>query len=540
MAVEHIPTWGAADTAFKARFQQLLATGQARRAFIFWDLLPASIPVIYLAFLLPPSTPNRLAIQIALYAVICSLSLESFLNVRSDHYAFNYGLGLEPIYLLVWSGITLFLQDPASTFQRLQYNRASSKRSDEEKKKTALNGHAVSSPPSDKQGDDGDAERPGPVLHWQGYPETWPHRLTWFTDLILNFRYIGWREQAPYLGFKARDVEDSIAKAERAAPGNPPIVIVGRSGNRTFFQRGPCLQAKLISLLTSYLILDFGTWFTRRDPYFWALDFAPSHLRSSGTMPPPSYLPPMLAHSTFYLQAYRILLSSAMIIAALNAFLMVPPIVCLLLSYLPSSFSANTTVTAPWRWPDEFGSLTAVMAYGLAGGWGGWWHQTFRNMFSAPSEAIFRRTGINRKGLAGRLVQAAFAFTISGILHGCAAHAQISRTNKPLSGPFLFFALQGLGVVVQGSLIELLRQTGIKQRFSPPFQGWMNLAFVAIWEYYASPALVDDFARNIWLWHPVPFSIVRLLEGKSFRVPEYMPSVRWVDNGFWWNSGWAI
>jgi len=37
----------------------------------------------------------------------------------------------------------------------------------------------------------------------------------------------------------------------------------------------------------------------------------------------------------------------------------------------------------PWFYPDHYGNYSIVFDRGLAGWWGGWWHQMFRPGFDA-------------------------------------------------------------------------------------------------------------------------------------------------------------
>ncbi|KAG7293018.1 hypothetical protein NEMBOFW57_003063 [Staphylotrichum longicolle] len=163
-----------------------------------------------------------------------------------------------------------------------------------------------------------------------------------------------------------------------------------------------------------------------------------------------------------------------------------------------------------WQHPPLFGGFAAsVLDRGLAGFWGGWWHQTFRLGFVAPVRWLWPRRhrhpheGKGRKAVAARqLVEVALAFALSGVLHAAGGWTSVSRRAavRPHT-PVVFFLLQAVGVVLQTGLCSLLQSTKKGPRW---VRRLGNLAFTAVWLQATGHFLVDDMSRaGLWLFEPV-------------------------------------
>ena len=116
--------------------------------------------------------------------------------------------------------------------------------------------------------------------------------------------------------------------------------------------------------------------------------------------------------------------------------------------------------------------------------------------------------------------------------------------TRPLKGPFTFFVLQPMGVVLQMGFSELLGRVGIREKLPGWLRGAGNFAAVHIWFYYTAPLLTDDFARGgIWLFEPIPVSIWRGLgfgpEGEGWWC-WHGKIVSWYWGKRWWQSGLAF
>lgn len=118
--------------------------------------------------------------------------------------------------------------------------------------------------------------------------------------------------------------------------------------------------------------------------------------------------------------------------------------------------------------------------------------------------------------------------------------------TDPLGGPLLFFALQAVGVVGEGVVRGWLRgkerwRHGVPRSVKEAF----TFVWVAGWMYYTAPLVVDDFSKGgIWLFEPVPFSLLRALgygeEGDSRLWRWRGRNVFWYTGDRWWKSGIAV
>ena len=190
-----------------------------------------------------------------------------------------------------------------------------------------------------------------------------------------------------------------------------------------------------------------------------------------------------------------------------------------------------------------YGSYSMVLRKGLAGWWGGWWHQTFRFAFEAPTTWALQKLGWEKRSFRGKALSMILAFTLSGSLHACGSYSLWPETN-PLRGPFAFFVLQPVGVGLQMGFSTLLKRAGVTDRVPMWVRGVGNFAYVHFWFYHVAPLLTDDFARGgIWLMEPVPVSVLRGfglgLEGEGWWCWHW-PLVGWHTGERWWQSGIAF
>lgn len=256
-----------------------------------------------------------------------------------------------------------------------------------------------------------------------------------------------------------------------------------------------------------------------------------------------------------------------------------------------------------WRYPDFFGGFVRnVLDRGLAGFWGGWWHQSFRVGFTGPVRFVVglldaREEEKNEKGAEGNeekekkkkknkkavvaTAQMATAFLLSGFLHALGGYSSTAfrisfageedlltgddKRNNRLAGfaePVGFFVFQFLGCLVQLFLIALVKRvlkrvttvtvTGGKEK-EKEVPMWLkrtgNGLFVLLWLHLTRWMLIDDMARSgLFLYEPVPISVFRLLglggmpgEGRRdwWRLDwEYVPSL-WIGKR-WWEKGFRM
>lgn len=126
------------------------------------------------------------------------------------------------------------------------------------------------------------------------------------------------------------------------------------------------------------------------------------------------------------------------------------------------------------------------------------------------------RRSSKRRALNEKLIQALVAFSVSGFIHACGSYTQMAPT-RPLSGPFFFFILQAVGIILQ----RLLVRSVLPVTFHFPLSRlprWLrrtsNFLFVAVWVLITGPLMAEDFARGgIWHFEPVPISPLRWVLG---------------------------
>lgn len=161
-----------------------------------------------------------------------------------------------------------------------------------------------------------------------------------------------------------------------------------------------------------------------------------------------------------------------------------------------------------WQHASTYGKFSEVLDRGLAGWWGGWWHQTFRLELLAPS-AYLLKTGYMKKGSQAADAFGLFvAFLQSGLMHAAGSFTTIPHT-KPWRS-LLFFVLQGLGIAVQQRLALSLRSH--VSRLPRVVRRCGNLAFCLVWLYFTAAFFVNDLASmGFWLMEPVPISPLRIL-----------------------------
>ncbi|KAI0432942.1 hypothetical protein F5Y09DRAFT_113743 [Xylaria sp. FL1042] len=367
--------------------------------------------------------------------------------------------------------------------------------------------------------------------YWQEYPAngSFRTRLGWAFDIVSSFRLTGW-DSAP-----------SCLPPYKPPPKIGPYQLPLEYGphrtkqgyERTLSRRKLILSRWFLSFVPSYIIVDICAALMTTDPYFvLGPEYnhpLPTHLASLH----PALLSlqrTALAFVAIFMALHYVFDFGAVLLA-----LYCPPIL---------GFRAH-----PWHLPSMTGSFTQVLDRGLTGFWGAWWHQTFRAGFSAPTKWLLRHGyllsphgGGDKARIIVPFVGAVIAFAQSGLIHGAGSYSSAPVTQY--WGPPLFFALSGLGTMLQVVLSRVLRR-GIEG-----LPRWVrrlgNLAFTALWLWATSWALLDDFGRcGIWLWEPVPISLARAAGlGIDRRIWRYdrdsLPRWQWGSRGRWWETGIVI
>jgi len=226
-------------------------------------------------------------------------------------------------------------------------------------------------------------------VFWQSYPSApFAERLDWVADVFCNFRGLGWDWQTsgvppPPDWAKAQLEGDLTAEEKAQAP------TVSKTGIRRYSDRTQLVRHSLQLLAVGYVVLDLAATLMHKDPYYWGYTESKA----------PSYLPSIIQNSSVLTQSYRLLLSLSGIYFALwTIFRLGPAFFCGILSPKWVGLRAEA-----WMNPaDHFGSFSMVLDKGLAGWWGGWWHQTFRFAFEAPATALLGKMNINKRSAPGK------------------------------------------------------------------------------------------------------------------------------------------
>ena len=349
---------------------------------------------------------------------------------------------------------------------------------------------------------------------WQGLPHGLRHRIHWVTELVISFRGMRWSHQISGLPYPhtsslqafAEPIShqtDSIRDASSSSPSRP------------YPNRSSLLRYNLISWIGMLVILDILKFVCLKDTYYWGV-----------SSPAPSPFPFQRISRTF--------LSLTHVYVSLNSVLLLSPLVFA----SPIGKHLLGEIAWPWLYPPLFGSPMEVWNKGLAGFWSGWWHQMFRLAFDQLGEFIARPLGWEKKSVKGAILRVTAAFFVSGTLHACGSYTTLGDTQP--ARPFIFFALQPIGLMGQRVVAQWMRKAGLRDRIPAQVRGAGNVGFVVLWALLTGPLLADDFALSgIWLYEPLPISPLRGLAGLGWwRWGGRWFSWHWDDK--WWRSGIAL
>lgn len=533
--------------------QASIHNGVIKPFFLYHLLIYTGLPLLAL---LVPRRKGSNYVRPIIFALILSIAVDVIRYRRTFLGANGYMVGLIMAWWVFWCSTLLIFTDPERDFKRI-----------ERKSTISINAHNESEPITNGNGAvvDSDAEifnwngtvqstsggtvcatephqarlashspskqhpNQGELLAWQEYPQPFLHRVNWALGLLLNMRGPEWSWRVPTLEPlpKTLHLQLNPQQPDKYCEKTHPKFTSSKSR----------LDAALLSFLMSYLCLDLAKNLMMRDPYFWGVIHTP----------PPSFPFNYLAGYPILISLYRLHLVAFGLVVALTYACSFGPIIFLGLSLaFPNASRALTSVPldAPWLYSDLFGPfIVPVLDNGLAGCWGQWWHQLFRFGFTSPARWFLSllpdKLSSNRQ--FRRIVMTFFAFGISGTLHACGSYTQLADT-KPLSGSFLYFFLQAVGIVVQNVFAKVLLP-----RVSPyEFPRWLrragNFAFSYIWLMASGPLIADDFARGgVWLTEPVPVSFIRVLGLMGNKDEGWLcwdgPWFRYWSDGSWWQSG---
>ncbi|KAF2756069.1 hypothetical protein EJ05DRAFT_512632 [Pseudovirgaria hyperparasitica] len=486
------------------------------------------------------------------YAYFLLPHLLSYLVYVNIHYrnkkvATAFAVGLVSTWTLLWFGVMMLVYDPQTEFKRVEWGgrRRPAKETMVDRSKNGRRRassyqnlhdaivHETTQPYKDSYCPDTGMY----YYKWQHYPEeSFSKRLLWVTDLLANFRAIAWNFHVPGPPPPPQAVQDELqyyTKEQQTKIGDSKL---GADGTQGYSTRKELLQKNLRLLLLGYMKLDFLKVVLMKDPYFWGYTDAA----------PPSYYPTIVAETPFIVKSSRLIFTMVGVWVAIETIFSLSP---LFFSGLlgPKWIGAHAE---PWVYPDTWGSFSNIYDRGLFGFWGSFWHQTFRFAFEAPSKPIIRVFGVDKKSTSALLIRLFTAFCLSGLMHGMGSYTSAGNTivgnTSPLTGSFLYFLLQPLGLMLERFGISLVRKTGLSQRTPKRAAQVFRFIWVYTWLHSTSSLLADDFARaGIWLFEPCPISPLRGLglgvEGDGLFT--WGPPSEWLyyyNSGKWWSSGYHL
>lgn len=483
------------------RFDTLVQDGEAKPLLVWQALLPGILP---LTALLIPRQKGGWIWRPILQAVTFSLCIEIMRYRRALLGGNGYIVGLMMVWWLVWSSTLLFFNDAERDFRRIERVRVTDEAAQQDG-------------PMKKKQDGLNEVKETEMLVWQPYPRSLKHRLGWAFALVLNMR-------GPDFSFRISSLDPLPPQLDaKAQPENE---------NYACPQARARIKLALKRFFVTYLILDMLKTIIILDPYFFGV---------SG--PPPFPLNHLSAFPGL-IRAYHSLVSGVSVYYALLFVTALNPIAFLGLSTaFPNASRAitKTPLDAPWLYADQFGTVSTVLDEGLAGAWGKWWHQIFRFGFVSSAKYIisFLPTSITSRRTLRRIITTLVAFAISGTIHGAGSYTQLGEHTRPVSGTFLFFMLQGVGIFVEDICSRFVLASSAALGLGAP--RWLrrlgNMAFVLGWLFISGTRIADDFARGgMWLTEPLPFSLIRGLMGRGWlcwRIPWF----EYYDDGTFWGRG---
>ncbi|KAJ5775230.1 uncharacterized protein N7511_000241 [Penicillium nucicola] len=491
---------------YEIELDGLLKQGTYKPVFLYHVLLFNVLPLLGLA--LPRGRGGQYARK-GVFVLCIAIAIQAFRNQRALIGGNGYMLGLMTAWWLIWNAILFAFSDLERDFKRIERKPVDLQLQDrnETEKDNCTN-----------------------TFVWQSYPEKIGHRLDWSAGLLFNLRGPEWNWRAPHLGPLPQSVHTQLHSGFSYAR-------VKAQDDATYISGKQRLQAAFRTFLKYYLVLDFLKVVMMRDPYFQGI--------ASVNSPPPFPFSYLTIHPLL-VQFYHIFLSAFGVFAALEFVTALSPIFFLGLALAFPNASRKLTAAplgAAWVYADTFGPfLEPILDHGLAGCWGRWWHQLFRFGFTATALWILSLlpTKLSSITQVRRVTFIVVAFSVSGFVHACGSFTQFTET-KPISGPFLFFSLQGVGILGEKAFKRYMSQLLPLARTPRWLKRTANFVFVFCWLFYSGVLVADDFARGgLWLMEPVPFSFLRGLgiglEGHGWWCWTE-PWFRYWSDGTYWGSG---
>ncbi|KAJ5223582.1 hypothetical protein N7468_008124 [Penicillium chermesinum] len=464
---------------------------------VFFNLLP-------LVGLVLPRHGVTKYIRPAVFVACLAFAIEILSSRRAHLGANGYMVGLMTAWWLVWTATLYIFADVEKDYRRIERDDG-----------------------PDLSKDHGNSSKAA-KYHWQSYPPKFMHRLEWCAGLIFNLRGPEWNWRAPRLGPLPRSVYAQLQSGFISKE-------MQQENDEDYVTPKQRVQQGFRSFLIGYLSLDILKAVMMRDPYF------RGDLSNAGRPFPISYL----ENVPLAIRSYHVFTSAVGVYTALSFVTALNPIFFLGLSSIFPNASRRLTgapLDASWLYADTFGPFfSPLLEDGLAGLWGQWWHQLFRHGFTSTARWILslmpRKWRTNPR--VKRVTFLVVAFSLSGLIHASGSYTQFTKT-RPLTGPFLFFAMQSIAVIVESIFKNVLLPKTPLASAPRWFCRAANVIWVFFWLLFSGPFITDDFATGgIWLVEPIPFSPLRglgLAVGQGWWCWQGPWFRHWSD-GTYWGSG---
>ncbi|KAL9048359.1 MAG: hypothetical protein Q9162_007764 [Coniocarpon cinnabarinum] len=513
---------------YHQKYDQDLASGKYLPFAYPLATFGAAIGLLFFLLVPPTSSLHSPFTRYLTFAVIASWHTYLTIYCQGLNPSTGFGVGGIATFGTVWAATLLVFNDAKRDFKRLHRRPRCISAKGDETSKPAINSlinasmHLV-----EQHSDDSGYAGSQYDYYWQSYPPLLEDRLWWVLDLWSNFRLIGWDHGLDTMP----TIPASVQKQLNASSKRDDNIIdrpVTTTGLRRFESRDHLVQHFLWTFIKGYIMLDILCTLVRHDPYFRGdLDAVPTGL--------PQF---MLDWPGLWILGYRLFVGMAFVWLGLRNVLVLAPLL------IPTVIDSKLlgTWSEPWLYPDHYGSYTVVFDKGLAGWWGGWWHQSFRCGFLAASDWILSICNIPEHTVSARSISVLTAFFISGLIHAAGSLTLVGETQP--WAPTAFFMIQPVGIIAEISWRRLLARYGLRHRI-PAWLGYLaNFVWVHLWFWYTAPMFVDDMAKGgLWLGQMLPMSPARALglgeKGDSLWCWEG-PWAEWHKGNPWWTSGLAF
>ncbi|KAH6634448.1 hypothetical protein B0J18DRAFT_20074 [Chaetomium sp. MPI-SDFR-AT-0129] len=553
---------------YQAAYQAALAAGHVQPLVLPWSVVGSFfLPLLYLS--IPHTTrPWLYRLRWAVAAAVVWLNVRLVRTTSAANEAVAYTVGLLAVWGTLWALRLLVFTRPqwdAARVQRRLRRKGSAglpTRDGDVQGKQGLNkdGRELWSDDSSKGRpaftptalDESVAlALPEYEYFWQPFPAhaSLAVRLLWTADLLVSWRGAGWNfaisaiphppppSSLPLLRGRDDGNNDELVRMDLIP------YMVSRTGTTRSLTYAAFFRTRLCAFVLSYLTIDLLAVTMRWDPYFilgpnylHPYTYPPqgSHSQHSqhSRYPYPLQLPALhsqvLPLPNLTVPLVRNLCGMAGILAGIQLHGATLQLIVVGTGRLYSLGhyygnivfrrpSSSSTPPPPlcaelWQHPALFGGFVpTVLDRGLAGFWGGYWHQTFRVGFVAPARWLLtviqpsqlqmwlplplslvlqwglgvkkekgetedaeeyndeqnggENVGVEGKNVgqgkwrrektnqdvAARVLEMVFAFSLSGILHATGGKTSIPSTTVAWA-PFAFFASQPLGIALQQCL----------------------------------------------------------------------------------------